>query len=100
MWTLDGVGTFAIQALECAGTAALVLGNEVAAVLAAIHREHGVHLVTNDQVIGFEGGNRVERVLTAKGARMACDLVVVGIGIEPKWTRSLAVRLPWTTGSS
>src|SRR5215472_11661587 len=62
---------------------AKVLGNEVAAVLAALHREHGVHLVTNDQVIGFEGGNRVERVLTAKGAQLECDLVVVGIGIAP-----------------
>jgi len=62
---------------------ATVLGNEVAAVLAAIHREQGVHLVTNDQVIGFEGGTRVERVLTAKGARLACDLVVAGIGIAP-----------------
>jgi 3-phenylpropionate/trans-cinnamate dioxygenase ferredoxin reductase subunit len=60
-----------------------VLGDEVAAVLAAIHREHGVHLVTNDQVIGIEGGIRVERVLTAKGARLECDLVVVGIGIAP-----------------
>jgi len=40
-------------------------------VLAAIHSEHGVHLVTNDQVIGFEGDNRVERVLTAKGAQLA-----------------------------
>jgi 3-phenylpropionate/trans-cinnamate dioxygenase ferredoxin reductase subunit len=39
--------------------------------------------VTNDQVIGFEGGTRVERVLTAKGAQLACDLVVVGIGIAP-----------------
>jgi 3-phenylpropionate/trans-cinnamate dioxygenase ferredoxin reductase component len=62
---------------------ATVLGNEVAATLAAIHREHGVHLVTNDKVIGFEGGDRVERVLTATGAQLACDLVVVGIGIAP-----------------
>jgi len=69
--------------LPGAAPLATVLGNEVAAVLAAIHREHGVHLVTNDQVIGFEGGTRVERVLTAKGARLACDLVVVGIGIAP-----------------
>src|SRR6266480_3953183 len=67
------------------GTAPLatVLGNEVAAALAAIHREHGVHLVTNDQVMGFEGGNQVERVVTAKGAQLACDLVVVGVGIAP-----------------
>ena len=62
---------------------ATVLGNEVAAVLAAIHREHGVHLVTNDQVIGFEGGTRVERVVTAKGAQLPCDLVVAGVGIVP-----------------
>ena len=62
---------------------ATVLGNEVAAVLAAIHREHGVRLVTDDRVIGFEGRTRVERVLTAKGAQLACDLVVVGVGIEP-----------------
>jgi 3-phenylpropionate/trans-cinnamate dioxygenase ferredoxin reductase component len=67
------------------GTAPLakVLGNEVAAVLAAIHREQGVQLVTNDQVIGFEGGTRVERVVTAQGAQLACDLVVVGVGIAP-----------------
>jgi 3-phenylpropionate/trans-cinnamate dioxygenase ferredoxin reductase subunit len=62
---------------------ATVLGSEAASVLAAIHREHGVHLITNDQVVGFEGGTRVERVLTAKGARLACDMVVVGIGIAP-----------------
>jgi 3-phenylpropionate/trans-cinnamate dioxygenase ferredoxin reductase subunit len=60
-----------------------VLGNEVASVLASIHQEHGVHLVTHDKVIGFEGRDRVERVLTAKGARLDCDLVVVAIGIQP-----------------
>ena len=60
-----------------------VLGAEVAAVLATIHREHGVHLVTHEHVIGFEGGDRVERVLTARGERLACDLVVVAIGITP-----------------
>jgi 3-phenylpropionate/trans-cinnamate dioxygenase ferredoxin reductase subunit len=62
---------------------AAVLGDEAGAVLAAIHREHGVHLVTNDRVVGFEGGGRVERTLTAKGARLDCDFVVAGIGIEP-----------------
>src|SRR5258708_34494556 len=69
--------------LPGAAPLATVLGNEVAAVLAALHREHGVHLVTNDQVIGFEGGNRLERVLTAKGAQRARDLVVIAIGIAP-----------------
>ncbi len=62
---------------------AKVLGDESGAVLATIHREHGVNLITNDQVASFEGSDRVERVMTTKGARLACDLVVIGVGIEP-----------------
>ena len=81
--SLRQMGLEVTAVLPGAAPLATVLGNEVAAVLAAIHREHGVQLVTNDQVIGFEGGTRVERVLTAKGARLACDLVVAGIGIVP-----------------
>src|SRR2546425_4721768 len=81
--SLRQMGLEVSAVLPGAAPLAKVLGNEVSAMLAAIHREHGVHLVTNDQVIGLEGGNRVERVLTAKGAQLACDLVVVGIGIAP-----------------
>jgi 3-phenylpropionate/trans-cinnamate dioxygenase ferredoxin reductase subunit len=62
---------------------AKVLGPEVASALAAIHREHGVKLVTDEHVIGIEGNGRAERVLTKAGARLDCDLVVVGIGIAP-----------------
>jgi 3-phenylpropionate/trans-cinnamate dioxygenase ferredoxin reductase subunit len=87
--SLRQMGLEVTAVLPGAAPLATVLGNEVAAVLAAIHREHGVHLVTNDQVIGLEGGNRVERVVTAKGAHLACDLVVVGIGITPA-TEALA----------
>ena len=67
------------------GTAPLlkVLGPEVAAVLAAIHREHGVKLATDEHVTGIEGSGRAERVLTGTGSRLDCDLVVVGIGIVP-----------------
>jgi 3-phenylpropionate/trans-cinnamate dioxygenase ferredoxin reductase subunit len=60
-----------------------VLGDEAAEVLATIHREHGVRLVTGDQVIGLEGSQHVERALTAKGVRIDCDLVIAAIGIEP-----------------
>lgn len=62
---------------------ARVLGSDVSAVLADIHREHGVQLVADDRVVGFEGADQVERVLTAKGAGLDCDLVIAGIGIEP-----------------
>jgi 3-phenylpropionate/trans-cinnamate dioxygenase ferredoxin reductase subunit len=62
---------------------ARVLGPEVGAVLAAIHRDQGVELVLGDSVAAFEGQGRVERVRTAKGRALDCDLVVAGIGIEP-----------------
>jgi 3-phenylpropionate/trans-cinnamate dioxygenase ferredoxin reductase subunit len=81
--SLRQVGLEVSAVLPGAAPLAKVLGNEVSAALAAIHREHGVHLVTNDEVISFEGGDRVERVVTAKGAQLACDLVVVGVGIAP-----------------
>ena len=62
---------------------ARVLGPEVGAVLAAIHREKGVELVLEDAVAAFEGAGRVERVRTKKGRVLACDFVVAGIGIVP-----------------
>lgn len=67
------------------GTAPLarVLGDEAAETLAAIHREHGVRLVTRDSVTSIEGNGRVDRVLTAHGEQLDCDLVVVGVGIVP-----------------
>jgi 3-phenylpropionate/trans-cinnamate dioxygenase ferredoxin reductase component len=67
------------------GTAPLtaVLGSEVGEVMARIHRNHGVRLVTDDQVVGFEGSEHLARAITAKGARIDCDLAVVAIGIEP-----------------
>ena len=45
---------------------ARVLGAEVGAVLAGIHREKGVDLVMEDAVAAFEGAGRVERVRTRK----------------------------------
>jgi 3-phenylpropionate/trans-cinnamate dioxygenase ferredoxin reductase subunit len=60
-----------------------VLGGEVAAAFGAIHREHGVELRSHDQITGFEGAERVEAAVTSSGARVPCDFVVVGVGIEP-----------------
>jgi len=67
------------------GTAPLqaVLGNQVADVMARIHRNHGIQLVTEDKVVGFEGPEHLTHAITAKGVRIDCDLAVVAVGIEP-----------------
>ena len=63
---------------------ARVLGPELGDAIAAIHREHGVDLRSQEQVTRFEGTERVEAVVTASGTRVPCDFVVVGVGIEPE----------------
>ncbi len=62
---------------------ARVLGKEVGAVLADIHREKGVELILEDSVAAFEGTGTVERVRTKKGRMLECGLVIAGIGIAP-----------------
>lgn len=62
---------------------ARVLGPEVGAVLAGIHRDKGVELLLDDTVAAFEGADRVQRVRTRKGRVLECDFVVAGIGIVP-----------------
>jgi 3-phenylpropionate/trans-cinnamate dioxygenase ferredoxin reductase component len=60
-----------------------VLGAEVGAAFSAVHRANGVELLAGEHVAGFEGTERLEAVTMASGARVACDFVVAGIGIEP-----------------
>jgi 3-phenylpropionate/trans-cinnamate dioxygenase ferredoxin reductase subunit len=59
------------------------LGEEVGAVVAAIHRDHGVETILEDLVVRVEGQGRVERVITKGGRRVECDFAVVGVGVEP-----------------
>jgi NADPH-dependent 2,4-dienoyl-CoA reductase/sulfur reductase-like enzyme len=61
-----------------------VLGTETGAVVAAIHREHGVELLAGDQIAECRGTDRVESVVSVNGARVECDFIVAGIGIEPE----------------
>ena len=60
-----------------------VLGPRVGGVFGAIHREAGIKIVAEDEVVRFEGSLRVERVVTKKGRRIECDMVVVAVGIQP-----------------
>ena len=61
-----------------------VLGEEVGTAFSQIHLANGVELRSQQQVVGFEGGDRVQAARTADGARVPCDFVVVGIGIAPE----------------
>jgi len=60
-----------------------VLGPEMGEVMAGIHRDAGVELVTGDEVIRFEGTNRVENAITKNGRELSCDFAVLAVGIRP-----------------
>jgi 3-phenylpropionate/trans-cinnamate dioxygenase ferredoxin reductase subunit len=60
-----------------------VLGEAVGETLAALHQSYGVRTVFGDSVIAIEGVRRVEAVKTKAGLRIPCEIVVMGIGVEP-----------------
>jgi 3-phenylpropionate/trans-cinnamate dioxygenase ferredoxin reductase subunit len=61
-----------------------VLGTEVGAIYRDIHSDHGVRTLTGTGVQAFEGETAVERVRTSDGRTLDCDLVVVGVGVQPR----------------
>jgi 3-phenylpropionate/trans-cinnamate dioxygenase ferredoxin reductase subunit len=76
-----GLGVTVVEAFPTAMFS--VLGLTLGRVVEAMHRDHGVEVITGDMVEAFEGSGSVEAVRTAGGRTIACDLVVVGIGTEP-----------------
>jgi 3-phenylpropionate/trans-cinnamate dioxygenase ferredoxin reductase subunit len=60
-----------------------VLGAELGAWFTALHRSHGVALFLDDRVVGVSGGRRIDSVTLASGPTVACDHVLVGVGVEP-----------------
>ncbi len=61
-----------------------VLGAEIGAVYRDLHLDHGVELLPGTGVEAFAGARSVEEVRTSTGRRLACDLVVVGVGAAPR----------------
>jgi 3-phenylpropionate/trans-cinnamate dioxygenase ferredoxin reductase subunit len=61
-----------------------VLGREVGAIYAEVHRDHGVELLTGTELKAFEGSGHVERVKLGDGRTIEADFVVVGIGVVPR----------------
>jgi 3-phenylpropionate/trans-cinnamate dioxygenase ferredoxin reductase component len=60
-----------------------VLGAELGAFFAGVHRDHGVRLVTGAQVEAIEGSERVEAIRVG-GERIECAAVVMGVGVSPR----------------
>ena len=60
-----------------------VLGPEIGEVMAGIHADSGVHLLSHETVARFEGAGQVERAVTKGDRKIECDLVIVAVGIQP-----------------
>ncbi len=59
------------------------LGPQMGAVMADLHRDHGVDVRLGVGVVLIDGSERAERVRLTDGSVLDVDLVVVGIGVSP-----------------
>ncbi|HEX6697493.1 MAG TPA: FAD-dependent oxidoreductase [Solirubrobacteraceae bacterium] len=84
-----GVQTTIVEA--AAAPLAGVVGPVVGAWFADLHRSEGVDVVLGASVSAAGGAGRVEQLTLSDGRRLACDHVLVGIGVDPD--------LGWLAGS-
>jgi 3-phenylpropionate/trans-cinnamate dioxygenase ferredoxin reductase subunit len=70
-----------------------VLGSEIGRVYGSLHAEHGVDLRLGTTIRRIVGRGQVSAVETTTGERVPADLVVVGIGVEPRTELALAAGL-------
>jgi 3-phenylpropionate/trans-cinnamate dioxygenase ferredoxin reductase component len=61
-----------------------VLGRELGGFYRDVHQDHGVELRAETGVEAFEGTGSVAAVRTSDGQSIACDFVVVGVGVIPR----------------
>jgi NADPH-dependent 2,4-dienoyl-CoA reductase/sulfur reductase-like enzyme len=76
-----------------------VVGEEVGATFADLHREHAVDLRLGTTVVGFGGeGGRVSEVRLPDGVAIPADTVVVGVGVLPNTVLADAAGLELAEG--
>ena len=82
-----GVEVTMIEALET--PLASILGEKVGEWFARLHRDEGVEVRTGTMLEGARGHGRVQELVLGGGSRLACDVVVVGVGTAPAtgWLR-------------
>jgi len=89
------------RALGCAVTlleagprlAGRVLPERLSSVLLELHRSQGVDVRLNVAIEAVQGTTRVESVQLVDGQLLSCDLVVVGIGMQPNMELAMAAGL-------
>jgi NADPH-dependent 2,4-dienoyl-CoA reductase/sulfur reductase-like enzyme len=71
------------------------LGAAAARSVHELHRAHGVEFHLGRMVTAVQGAGRVERLILDDGSELACDLLVVGIGVDPetRWLEGSGVEL-------
>jgi 3-phenylpropionate/trans-cinnamate dioxygenase ferredoxin reductase subunit len=84
-----GVHTTIVEAADAPLTA--VLGREVGAWFADLHRSEGVDVILGATVAAVTGTERVESMMLSDRRHLACDHVLVGVGVQPD--------LDWLAGS-
>jgi 3-phenylpropionate/trans-cinnamate dioxygenase ferredoxin reductase component len=75
-----------------------VLGKQLGAFYRDVHEDHGVRMLMGTGVEAFEGDRAVERVRTSDGRVVDCDLVVVGVGVQPRTALAAEAGLAISNG--
>ena len=70
-----------------------VLGPEIGGVYRDVHVEHGVDWRPETTVGRLVGTDRVQGVETSAGERIAADLVVIGVGVQPRTELAVAAGI-------
>lgn len=81
--SLRGLGVEVVLVEPQPAPLASALGERIGAVVARLHRAHGVDVRTSTGVLEVHGRGQVESVVLTDGAELPADLVVVGVGSRP-----------------
>jgi 3-phenylpropionate/trans-cinnamate dioxygenase ferredoxin reductase component len=76
----------------------LVLGEQIGATFAALHRDHGVDLRLGTGVKGFAGEGTASAVLIKSGHPIPADTILIGVGAAPNIALADAAGLKLADG--
>jgi NADPH-dependent 2,4-dienoyl-CoA reductase/sulfur reductase-like enzyme len=60
-----------------------ILGREIGSLFKTLHERNGVRFFLGAKVGRFEGSNAVEAVVLESAERIAADVVILGVGVDP-----------------